>query len=279
MRPGAFEAVLALGLLGTQAQAHGRHIHIGNDGRERPGPTAAQLVPLLDTFAHADPLVCELAVNAVLSGVYLNLAPGEEPSARAWTDALSGSVTAADAVALLVGHLADANGCIRRLSAEMLGRSDSPEALARLRMALGAAKAEERQAAALGLGERGEAVSREPLEHALKDADASVAATSAWALGEIADIRSLPVLLQAARHHPVARVRRAAVNSLGNFEDGRTQAVLVESLRDADADVRREAAAALSEGEVTPAVQGALRAALADASPDVRREAAQALGR
>jgi HEAT repeat protein len=271
-------AVLALGLLGQEAQANGRHFRIGTDGRERPGPTASQLAPLLEAFARADPLLCELAANAVLSGVFRNQPMGEESASRGWMEALSSPVTASDAVALLAGRLSDAHGCVRRLAAELLGDSTNPEALSRLRTALGAKGAEERQAAALGLGEAEEASGRELLEHALRDVDAAVAATAAWALGQTADVRSLPPLLEAARH-PDVRVRRAAVSSLGNFEDARTRAVLLGSLRDTDTDVRRAAAAALSEGEVTPDVQRALRAALADASPDVRREAAQALGR
>jgi HEAT repeat protein len=247
MRRALVSGVLGLALLSSEAGAHGRmHVHFGPDTPDGQGPSASELSSLLAALGRSDPLVCNLAVDAVASGLSLGDATGEASPERQWTQARGTNVTAPDAVALLGSRLGDTQRCVRRFAAELLGRSQSAEALARLRTALGSTSPAEREAAALGLAERGDPSMRELLERALHDADASVAAAAAYALGSTDDARAVPPLLQAARHKD-ARVRRAAVASLGDLEDARAVPVLLDCLRDADTDVRKAAAAALGE--------------------------------
>jgi HEAT repeat protein len=247
MRRALLWGVLALALLSSEADAHGRmHVHFGPDTPDGQGPSASELSSLLEALGRSDPLVCSLAVDAVASGLSVGDASSEAAKEQQWTQARGETVTAPDAVALLASRLGDTRRCVRRFAAEMLGRSKSPEALARLRTALGSKGPAEREAAALGFAERGDPSMRELLEHALHDTDASVAAAAAYALGSTEDTRAVPSLLQAARHKD-ARVRRAAVASLGDLEDARAVPVLVDCLHDSDKDVRRAAAAALGE--------------------------------
>ncbi len=247
-RLGAVALLVLWALPWANAEASGRHsLHLRVEDDVRPGPSAAELLPVLDGLAHAGQPVCQLAVDALLAGLRWDTGPLDDASARAWRATLQSRVRRPDAVALLASRLGASEACVRRFAATLLGRSDSAEAVARLRTALVGAEPAEREAAALGLGERADASDLGPLQRALEDADAHVAAAAAWALGVTGDARAVPALLQAA-HHPQAHVRQAAVASLGQLEDG-----------------------------ATASVQAALRAALADASPDVRREAAQAL--
>lgn len=252
MRRARAHRVLALlALTATSAPAAGSHrFGFGtraDDGS--PGPTAAELLGVLDGLAQSPVPVCQLAAEALLTGLSWDGRPLEEGSASAWTTALQRRVRRQDAVALLASRLGAPAACVRRLAATLLGRSDSPEALARLRLSLTAAAPAEREAAALGLGERADAASLASLQQALGDADAGVAAAAAWALGETGDARALAALLQASRHAQ-PRVRKAAVASLAQLD-----------------------------GAEAATVQQALRVALSDVSPDVRREAALALGR
>ncbi len=116
---------------------------------------------------------------------------------------------------------------------------------------------------------------------ALRDADADVRSSAAWALGEIKEGTPAVVagLLEALRDAD-ADVRRSAAGALGEIKEGTPAVVagLLEALRDAEAYVRSSAAGAL--GKIgTPAVVAGLLEALRDADADVRRSAAGALGK
>ena len=121
MRSRLLSGLLAVGLLAPAAEARGHHFHFGHDGQSRPGPTASELLQLFEAFGRADPLVCGLAVDALLSGAFFNHTPTEDVATLKWKETLSGDVTAPDALALLASRLKDAVPCVRRLSAEVLG--------------------------------------------------------------------------------------------------------------------------------------------------------------
>jgi HEAT repeat protein len=143
--------------------------------------------------------------------------------------------------------LGDADPCVRRLAAPLLGRVRHPQALAALRGALRDASAATREGAALGLGFAGDRRALPDLLTALRDGEADVRVAAAWALGQIESRGGVRPLVGALDDGD-ARVRATAAWALGRIEDPDAVAVLARALRrDQDVDVRRNAAWALGK--------------------------------
>jgi HEAT repeat protein len=111
--------------------------------------------------------------------------------------------------------LEDADACVRRVSARLLGRVRHPDAVEALLDALGSSSATTRQLAAIGLGYAEDRSAVDPLLDGLGDDVAAVRAAVAWALGEIEDVRAVAPLTRLLRDDPDRDVRRAAALALG----------------------------------------------------------------
>ncbi|MCI0659720.1 MAG: HEAT repeat domain-containing protein [Acidobacteria bacterium] len=113
-----------------------------------------------------------------------------------------------------------------------------------------------RREAIEGLGEKNDSRSLEALEKIVNDSaagrDFQLAAVEA--LGERPEAEGLPLLKKIARTHPVAEVRKEAIESLGEHP-GQTSFLVELARNDTETlDVRREAVEAIAESESTEAV-------------------------
>ena len=117
-----------------------------------------------------------------------------------------------------------------------------------------------------------------PLGALLNDADTAVAATAAFALGQIgpAAVEAAAALRTATLTDADAGVRRAATSALGRIGPAAVP-VLVAALSDTEKGVRQAAATALEE--IGPAAVPALAAAIYGAEVAVREAAARVLER
>jgi HEAT repeat protein len=79
---------------------------------------------------------------------------------------------------------------------------------------------------------------------ALRDSDARVQLSAAWALSEIGDAAALPAIRDALSRDASERVRRAQIRALLHAGEAADQ--LVRHLESADADVRAAVAQALA---------------------------------
>ncbi|AHG87779.1 HEAT repeat-containing PBS lyase [Gemmatirosa kalamazoonensis] len=208
---------------------------------------------LLAAVRGTGPVACELAVRTV-SGRNWNGRGGDPTSADTAARSLVDDVVTmnadASSVPSLRAALGDADACVRRVAAPLLGRVDDQAATDALLAALRDASAPTRVAGATGLaygGRRRAAAARDPLVAALRDADAGVRAASAWALGQLRVPGTTPLLVAALRDRDAA-VRRAVAVALGSLEDAAAVDALVAALRDdADPLVRQAAAWALGQ--------------------------------
>ena len=227
---------------------------------ERPGglPNGALDPRRVETFLAAvrgtGAVACELAVRSV-SGRNWNgrggdPSAGADTAARTLVDDVLMRNAAAAAVPELRTALGDADACVRRVAAPILGRVDDPAATRALLDALRDPTAPTRAAGATGLaysGRRRAGDVRDPLAAALRDADAAVRAASAWALGEL-HVTGVTSAIAELLHDRDTGVRRASAVALGSLEDPAAVAPLVSALRDdADPGVRQAAAWALGQ--------------------------------
>lgn len=99
-------------------------------------------------------------------------------------------------------------------------------------------------------------------------------------LGELADRKDLPVLLEAANSSS-ALVRHQALLSLGEgfVAESSAQEAFMRGLKDQDYMVRVASAKALGQGKPLPAAREGLVALLADSFPSVQNAAVETLGR
>ena len=121
------------------------------------------------------------------------------------------------AVPALAAGLADADPCVRRMAARLLGRMRTPESTRALLDALSSPDPATRRLGAIGLGYAEDRTTVDPLLQALDDGDAGVRATAAWALGEVEDPRALPALTRLLARDPDPDVRRAAAVAIGDL--------------------------------------------------------------
>ncbi len=111
----------------------------------------------------------------------------------------------------------------------------------------------------------------------LRDGDKGMRRRAARALGEIGDIRAMPVLMEATSD-PDAWVRLDVVRSLGKLRAAAATDVLIAALEDENIDIRMETLHTLGCTKDKRAV-GPLVKALSDPHQEIRGGAAEALGR
>lgn len=172
----------------------------------------------------ANPVLCDLAARSIdgrwgWSNGYGNVPAG---SRDARTQEILRTVTSElqdpSVVPALRTALSDADPCVRRMAAPLLGRMNAPQAFAALQSALRAEDAATREMAALGLGFADDARAVPGLVEALRDAVPAVRAMSAWALGATEDPAAVAPLVAVLRGDADPAVRRAAAWALGQIE-------------------------------------------------------------
>lgn len=222
MRPAS-----ARGLGGAGATVAGFLIALGvaahgpaNDRAVQTTPNdSAMAVRFLTGMRGASPLQCEAALHGFRMGFWrsFHVAPDAGPDERALLAWAADRIRDPAAVAPLAAGLADADPCVRRTAARLLGRMALEDAVAALLRALRSQDARARELAAVGLGYAERRSTVEPLVGALHDDAAPVRAAAAWALGEIEDMRAELPLVEALERDRDPAVRRAAAWALGQL--------------------------------------------------------------
>jgi hypothetical protein len=222
---------------------------------ERPGIDSARVARVLQAARGTNTLACELAAATVdgrsgwSSGTDGDFRAGgsDETTARDIVTVLHHEPVDRTAVPLLRASLADADWCVRRLAAPLLGRARDPSAMQAMLAALAAADPVTREMAALALGFASDSASVGPLVARLRDDAPRVRATAAWALGEIEHRTAVRPLIDALADSD-ALVRESVAHALGEIEDTTAIPALADRLKsDQAAAVRRAAARALGE--------------------------------
>jgi len=262
LAPGALAIATLLAsvlLVVMQGAPRARAAVVTEDRRAASGESRAALDPRrVESFLAAvrgtGAVACELAVRSV-SGRNWNGRGGDpsvgvDSAARTLVDDVLATNADAASVPALRAALGDADACVRRVAAPLLGRVDDDAATRALLDALRDPSAPTRAAGATGLaysGRRRAGDVRDPLAAALRDADAAVRAASAWALGEL-HVTGVTSAIAELLHDRDTGVRRASAVALGSLEDPAAVAPLVSALRDdADPGVRQAAAWALGQ--------------------------------
>lgn len=253
----------------------------GGDDDEHAGPDSARIASLLASLGTSDPLVCELIADQVgnfwSDGGQFGVGRFADAAATAQSakDSLHGRVSAPAAIKVLVANLDAANPCVRRLAAKLLGRSKMETATLIALLHTGTPRVREAAAYALGSEDRKE--SRGELEKTLRAQGGPEAAMAAWALGEIGDLASVPLLSASLSYNDV-RTARAAARALGEVHDmERAPLELEKAARSSDAILRRIAARSLAEIH-DPASLDALIELVTIDDPHVRLSVVEALG-
>jgi HEAT repeat protein len=255
----------------------------GSDKNRNPGPDSARVESYLTAVRAMEPMYCEMLVDQV--GNFWN-SSGDfrigllAESNRNWEearDSLYGATTNPAALRREVRGLDDANACVRRAAAKLLGRS-GPAGYNAIREALRSGSERVREAAALAAGQNDEATAlADDILRATRDQSPNVVAMATWALSEFEKPEYLNRLAELTKHSDV-RVRRAAVHGVGHIElPARVVPVLLPLLGDNDAGVRYYAAGGLGNQEDPRAAPG-LAQLLSDRDHRVKMAAAEALG-
>jgi len=219
--------------------------------RQASATDSTRVRQLLDAARGANALMCDLTTGAV-DGRFGwssddNFTGGADSISRAVTRWVHEHEVDASALPTLRAGLADADACVRRLAAPLLGRIKTPAAYQAMTSALSSNEASVREMGALALGYLEDPRSISQLADRLKDDAPRVRATAAWALGEIERPESVTPLIDALKDQD-AMVRRSAAHALGEVEDAKAIPALTDLLKgDRDPEVRRAAALALGE--------------------------------
>src|SRR2546430_11571885 len=146
--------------------------HTSEEGPGRSGADSARVAMLLSALAHTDPVICDL-IGDQLGNFWMGGEPGrlgrfdDAPNVQGAKDSLAGTITDPRAGSLLVATLGTENPCVRRVAAELLGRSVVTAAVLPGLLDQPAPPVRESAAFAAGVGERRE--TRAALEHQLAD--------------------------------------------------------------------------------------------------------------
>ncbi|HEX8691162.1 MAG TPA: HEAT repeat domain-containing protein [Longimicrobium sp.] len=216
----------------------------------------ASVRELLAAVRGANPVLCELATRNF--GNQWGFGSGEWEDAPASAQVaeetrrvlavLDGRMEGVDVAPLREG-LADADPCVRRASARLLGRLRIPAATDALLEALRSDDRGRREAAMLGLAHAEDQRSVGPLVDLLDEQDPELRGGAAWTLGHVGSREATRPLLGILDDRE-ARVRRSAARALGRLEDPAAIPALAQLLgADADPTVRRAAAWALGKIE------------------------------
>jgi HEAT repeat protein len=111
----------------------------------------------------------------------------------------------------------------------------------------------------------------------LVDGDKGMRRRAARALGEVGDMKALPILMEAT-HDPDAWVRLDVIRSLGKLRAAAAFDVLISSLEDENIDIRMETLHTLGCTKDRRAIEPLIRA-LNDPHQEIRSGAAEALER
>jgi HEAT repeat protein len=242
-----------------------------------------QLDALLARVAGLDPTICHLlgrALNNRWGPWYGSVlidpqSTGTSDALLTWVD--NAEIEARHVPSLRAG-LSHADFCVRRTSAQLMGRARVPDLSLLLRNELNSDRAGTREAALLALGHFDKPSSYEPAREALRDTDVSVRVAAAWAIGQLEQREAVDALTDVARD-PDVRMRRTVAWALGAIEDPSAVAVLSAMLSDPEPGVRIQAAHALGAIEHPSAAPPLMRLLESDRDPQVRRAAAAALGK
>jgi HEAT repeat protein len=254
----------------------------GNGFQERhTGPGIAAVARLLDALGKTDPAVCEMVSDQVGNFWWSENEAGigalhdARVGARAVRDSLSGKVSDAAAIELLISSLQNDDPCVRRTAAKMLGNSTVTDG--KLGILLSHQSPRVREAAALAAGSEDRPALRQLLETLLTAGETNSAAMAAWALGQLELPEAIPALGRATRNGE-SRTKLAAIWALGQVEDSRAVEYLRPALRDADELTRVTAVEALGNiGDPAP-TEELEKLVRNDGSRKVRLAAIGALG-
>lgn len=216
---------------------------------------AENVAALIAAVRNANPILCELASRgAMWNGNWQYVGPATPLRALGAGDMelvrfAASSPKGREVIAPLRAALGDADPCVRRFAAPLLGRTQQDVAVETLVTALRDENPVTREAAAVGLRFAENPSTIDPLTRALEDRESSVRAAAAWALGEIEDSRAIPALERTLKDaEPLVRINAAW--ALGEIEDPAAIPALTALLReDRDPEVRRMAAWALGNIE------------------------------
>src|SRR2546428_842197 len=207
-------AALSAGVL-ARGTGGGRVASLHHRGDRRAGPDSARAALLLEALRRSDPVVCDHLAQS-LGDVWISEAGGASirafadpgPSREAVRGSLAHPVRDPRALRLLAGALDEPNPCARRVAAKLLGRAQG--AGRPLHEAARSPSPRVREAAVYAIGVADAPELLEDLRAAARDRDASVVAMAAWALGELEDPGTLPLLEELLRRDE-PRVRQAAI--------------------------------------------------------------------
>ena len=249
--------------------------------QQNPTQDTIQLSTLLTKVRGADPTVCQLIGRALDNrwgnwGAHM-IDPAAAAADQPLLDWINTATIDGRLLPILQRGLSDADGCVRRTAAHLLGRARVSDLSAQLSAELSAPAATTREAALLALGYADQASGLAAAQRAMRDTDASVRVAAAWALGMIENIDAIPTLTEAVRDADV-RMRRTVAWALGMIESPTSVPALSGMLGDVDASVRIQAAFALGQIESPDAIPALVRLLETDRDPQVRRAAAAALG-
>ena len=251
-----------------------------NEALRRLGTRAIK--PLLEALADNEPSQRRVAVeilgylgNENAAAPLLAAAEGDGD-----TDLRVQALAAAGAVApatLAPRFQALAEGPERRLRGIAtwgLARTGGRRSLPALRELARQGDPSVRAYAALGLGRARDGASRDALERLVReDRSIHVQAAAAWALGQLGDARSVPVLVAALRSRD-GLVALAAASALGRIGDPAAREALAQALFDDEAAQRDAAARALRRvSAAPPQPPGEVATAARDRSRSGAREA------
>lgn len=207
---------------------------------------------LMTKLRGVDPVVCNLVGRSLdhrFGGFSFRIYAWEsldEPS-DALIDWINRASVKEQLVPVLRRNLSAADGCIRRISARLLGRAEVIDLSAQLKAEMASTTPHVREAALMALGHFDRQSGMDEARQALKDADASVRVAAAWALGMIEHSDAVPALTDALADGEI-RVRIQAAFALGQIESETAVPALIRLLEnDRDPRVRRAAAAALGQ--------------------------------
>jgi HEAT repeat protein len=250
--------------------------------QQNPVQDTVQLTALLTKVRGADPTVCHLIGRALENrwGPHFGgnmIDPASTGVDDVLIDWINSSIIDRNLIPQLRRGLNDADGCVRRTAAHLLGRSRAADLSAELRAELVNSAAPTREAALLALGYFDRPSGIDAAQSGMRDADANVRVAAAWALGMIESTAAIPALTAATRD-PDPRMRRTVAWALGTIESSSAVPALSTMLADADVTVRIQAAYALGQIESADAIPALVRLLETDRDPRVRRAAAAALG-
>jgi hypothetical protein len=209
-----------IGLVALAAGARADPPSATEAAQTRPEPVASesQADEFLAAVRGASPVACELILRSVGRGWgWGGRAPDAERAVLERVRWVTGRRGDPASVPVLAAGLEDADACVRRASARLLGATRHPNAVAALLSGLQSANPTTRQLAAVGLGYADQPDTVEPLLRVLSDGDASVRAAAAWALGRIEDRRAVAPLTRLLLDDANPDVRRAAAEALGDI--------------------------------------------------------------